>query len=168
VDTAVWFVPDIGNEVLVVFEGGDPSKPYVIGALWNGQSTPPKSMDADGKNPIKAIHSRNGLSLTLDDTDWEQTFTMRTPGGQKITLTDRDHLIEIADSNGNSIELGASAITITAAARVTVSASVVEVSAGMLTVNASLSKFSGVVQADTLITNSVISASYTPGAGNIW
>ncbi len=29
-------------------------------------------------------------------------------------------------------------------------------------------EFSGVVQADTVISNSVISAAYTPGAGNIW
>jgi hypothetical protein len=49
-----------------------------------------------------------------------------------------------------------------------VQCSTVEVSAGMVTVNAGMSKFSGVVQADTVITNSVISASYTPGAGNIW
>jgi hypothetical protein len=35
-------------------------------------------------------------------------------------------------------------------------------------VSANMSKFSGVVQADTIITNSVVSASYTPGAGNIW
>ena len=44
----------------------------------------------------------------------------------------------------------------------------VDVSAGMVTVNAGMSKFSGVVQADTVITNSVISASYSPGVGNIW
>jgi hypothetical protein len=31
-----------------------------------------------------------------------------------------------------------------------------------------MSKFSGVVQCDTLIANSVAAASYTPGAGNIW
>jgi hypothetical protein len=31
-----------------------------------------------------------------------------------------------------------------------------------------MSKFSGVVQADTVIANNVIGASYTPGAGNIW
>jgi uncharacterized membrane protein len=42
------------------------------------------------------------------------------------------------------------------------------ISAGMVTVNAGTSKFSGVVQADTVITNNVISASYSPGAGNIW
>ena len=38
----------------------------------------------------------------------------------------------------------------------------------MITVNAGMSKFSGVVQCDTIIANSVVGASYTPGAGNIW
>ena len=46
--------------------------------------------------------------------------------------------------------------------------SAVAVSAGMVTVDAGMSKFSGVVQADTVIANNVIGASYTPGAGNIW
>ncbi len=50
----------------------------------------------------------------------------------------------------------------------TVRASTVEVNASMVTVNAAMSKFSGVVQCDTLISNSVISATYSPGAGNIW
>jgi hypothetical protein len=36
-----------------------------------------------------------------------------------------------------------------------------------MVVNAGMSKFSGVVQCDTLIANSVVSTSYTPGAGNI-
>jgi len=51
---------------------------------------------------------------------------------------------------------------------VKVEASLIHASAGMVTVDAGLSKFSGVVQCDTLISNAVISASYTPGAGNIW
>jgi hypothetical protein len=45
---------------------------------------------------------------------------------------------------------------------------IVEVNTSMLTVNAGLSKFSGIVNADAVITNSVVSASYSPGAGNIW
>jgi hypothetical protein len=44
----------------------------------------------------------------------------------------------------------------------------VEISASMVTINAGISKFTGMVQADTIICNSVISASYTPGAGNLW
>ena len=38
----------------------------------------------------------------------------------------------------------------------------------VVTVNAGMAKFSGVVQCDTLMSNSVISASYSPGAGNVW
>ena len=38
----------------------------------------------------------------------------------------------------------------------------------MVTVDAGMAKFSGVVECDTLVANSVVAASYTPGAGNIW
>ena len=62
----------------------------------------------------------------------------------------------------------ASGITFNTSGRFSLTASTVEISAGMVTVNAGMSKFSGVVQSDTVISNSVISASYTPGAGNIW
>jgi hypothetical protein len=38
----------------------------------------------------------------------------------------------------------------------------------MVTINTAMSRFNGVVQCDTLISNSVVSASYSPGVGNIW
>jgi uncharacterized protein involved in type VI secretion and phage assembly len=163
-----WFIPDVDDEVLIVFEGGDPRRPYVIGSLWNGKDTPPESMDGAGKNFKKVLRSRNGVKLTMDDTDGREQFILETPGGQKLTLKDGPGAVEVVDSNGNSIKMETSGITITAAAKVTVNASQVAVSAGMVTVDAAMSKFSGVVQCDTMISNSVISASYTPGAGNIW
>ncbi len=163
-----WFIPDVDDEVLIVFEGGDPRRPYVIGSLWNGKDTPPESMDGAGKNFKKVLRSRNGVKLTMDDTDGREQFILETPGAQKLTLKDGPGAVEIVDSNGNSIKLEPSGITITAAAKVTINASQVAVSAGMVTVDAAMSKFSGVVQCDTMISNSVISASYTPGAGNIW
>ena len=125
-------------------------------------------MDANGKNDTKVLRSRNGVKVTLDDSDGRETFIAETPGGQKLTLEDGPGAVTIADSNGNAIKLQPSGITITASAKVSVSASFMEVSASIVSVNASLSRFSGVVVADTVITNSVISASYTPGAGNIW
>ena len=163
-----WFIPDVNDEVLVVFEGGDPRRPYVIGGLWNGKDAPPESMDGAGKNFKKVLRSRNGVKVTLDDNDGREQFILETPGGQKMTLKDGPGAVEIVDSNGNSIKLETSGITITAAAKVTINASQVAVSAGMVTVDAGMSKFSGVVQCDTLISNCVVSASYTPGAGNIW
>jgi len=163
-----WFIPDVDDEVLIVFEGGDPRRPYVIGSLWNGKDKPPESMDGAGKNFKKVLRSRNGVKLTMDDTDGREQVILETPGGQKLTLKDGPGAVEIVDSNGNSIKMEASGITITASAKVTINASQVAVSAGMVTVDAAMSKFSGVVQCDTMISNSVISASYTPGAGNIW
>jgi uncharacterized protein involved in type VI secretion and phage assembly len=163
-----WFIPDVNDEVLVTFEGGDPRHPYVLGGLWNGKDDPPEAMDGAGNNYRKVLRSRQGVKITLDDTNGQETMVLETPGGQKITLKDGPGAIEIVDSNGNSIKLGRSGITVNASAKVTITASTAEISAGMLTVNAGMSKFSGVVQADTVITNSVVSTSYTPGAGNIW
>ena len=167
-DRGSWFVPDVEDEVLVAFEAGDARRPYVIGALWNGKDAPPESMDGAGKNDKKVLCSRNGVKLTLDDENGTEKLILETPGGQKITLKDGANVIEIEDANGNSIKLESAGITINAAAKVTLQASQVSVSASMVTVDAGMSKFSGVVQADTVICNSIISASYTPGAGNIW
>ncbi len=166
--TSLLEAPPANDEVLVAFEFGDPRRPYVVGALWNGVDSPPESMDGAGRNFKKVIRSRNGVKVTLDDTDGQEQFVCETPGGQKVTLKDGPGTVTIEDSNGNSIKLETAGITVTASAKVTVNASAVEVSAGMVTVNAGMSKFSGVVQCDTLISNAVVSTSYTPGAGNIW
>jgi type 1 fimbria pilin len=92
---------------------------------------------------------------------------IETAAGQRITLLDSPGSILIEDNSGNTIRLESSGITIQASAKVVVNSSQLEISASMITVNAGMAKFSGVVQADTLIANSVIASSYTPGTGNI-
>ena len=159
-----WFVPEVGDEVLVAFERGDVKEAYVIGALWNAKSRPPAESPAD----VKLIRSRNGITLRIRDDRNNNALVLETPGGQRITLQDNPGSVRVEDANGNSVMLSASGMTVNASAAVTVNASRVEVSAGLLTVNAGMSRFSGVVQCDTMISNSVISASYSPGAGNVW
>jgi uncharacterized protein involved in type VI secretion and phage assembly len=159
-----WFIPDVGDEVLVAFERGDVKEAYVIGALWNAKSRPPAESPVD----VKVIRSRNGVTLRIRDDRNNNALVLETPGGQRITLQDNPGSVRVEDANGNSVMLSASGMTVNASATVTVNASRVEVSAGLLTVNAGMSRFSGVVQCDTMISNSVISASYSPGAGNIW
>lgn len=168
-DRGTWFIPDPNDEVLVVFVGGDPRHPVVVGGMWNGRDAPPARMDDAGENRLKRLKTRNGLQLTMHDDDGREAVELETPGGQKLTLKDGPGTIELQDSSGNRVTLESSGITVNAAGKVTVSAGgTVEVSAGVLNVNAGMSKFSGVVKADTVITNSVVSTSYTPGAGNIW
>lgn len=167
-DRGSWFIPDVDDEVLVAFAGGDPRHPFVLGGLWNGSDAPPEEMDSGGENNLKTLRSRSGVVVRMDDSHGQEQLHMETPGGQSVTLKDGASAIEIVDSNGNSVKLESSGITVEASAKVTINASTVEVSASMVTVNAGMSRFSGVVQADTVISNSVISSSYTPGAGNIW
>jgi phage baseplate assembly protein V len=54
-----WFVPEVGDEVLVAFEAGDVRRPYVLGALWNESARPPETDPAR-----KAVCER---SLALED-----------------------------------------------------------------------------------------------------
>jgi uncharacterized protein involved in type VI secretion and phage assembly len=160
-----WFIPDVNDEVLVAFEGGDEGQSYVLGGLWSSTNPPPEKMGPN--NDKKVLRSRSGVSITLDDQNGQESFLVETPGGQRVMLKDGPVSIEITDSNGNAVRLEANGITVNASAKVTINASLVAVNAGMVSVDAGMSKFSGVVQCDTLISNSVISASYTPGAGNV-
>src|SRR5262245_29468442 len=144
------FVPEVGDEVLVAFEQGDPRAPYVIGSLWNGKAKPPTA----DVTSTKLIRSRSGITLRIDDK--ATSLVIETAAGQRITLQDGPGSVRVEDQNGNSVLLASAGITVTASAKVTVNASQIEVSAGMVTVNAGMSKFSGVVQCDTIIANSVV------------
>lgn len=164
-----WFVPDEGDEVLLAFEGGDPRRPYVVGALWNGSDAPPESMDGAGRNNLKVLRSRNGVKITLDDSDGQETCIVETPGGQRFTLKDGPGSVEIVDSNGNMLKMEASGITMSTSGAFNLSASTVTISSGTITASAGTSTFTGtVIVSASVQTPSVIAASYTPGAGNIW
>lgn len=165
-ERGTWFIPEPDDEVLLAFEAGDPRAPVVVGALWNGVDAPPEQMD--NNNNLRSITSRSGIRVTFDDTDGGVQFTIETPGGQKIVCADTPASIDMQDSNGNQVTLDAGGITLNTGQNVTINATMLKVSASMVTVDAGMSRFSGVVQSDTNITNTTISATYTPGAGNIW
>ncbi|HEV3408862.1 MAG TPA: phage baseplate assembly protein V [Chthoniobacterales bacterium] len=163
-----WFVPEVGDEVVIAFEEGDATRPVVLGALWNADASPPASMDSRGENNHKLIRLRSGVQIALSDAAGEEELILETPAGQKVAIEDALGRITITDSSGNAIVLEPSGIRMTAGAKLQIYAGSVSLAAGILTIDAGTSKFSGVVQCDTLITNSVVSSSYTPGAGNIW
>ena len=115
----------------------------------------------------KALRTRGGVKITVDDAAGQESFTVETPAGQKLILRDGPGKIEIKDGNGNSVIFEAAGISVNAAAKVTLNASAIEINAGAINVNAGHTKFAGTLQCDTMISNSVVSASYTPGAGNV-
>ncbi len=162
-----FFIPQEGDEVLVVFVNGDARAPIVVGGLWNGASAPPESLS--GKVDRWSITGKAGTRIAIvEESDATCKIECETPGGVKLTMTDdAGGKVEIKCA-GNTVTIDTQGMSIEAAAKVKVQASSVDVSAGMVKVDAAMSTFSGVVKCDTLITNSVVSTSYTPGAGNIW
>jgi uncharacterized protein involved in type VI secretion and phage assembly len=79
----VWFRPEQGDDVLVMFEEGDLRRPFVIGALWGpGERTPPTTTDA-----AKTIRTRCGATITVDDGRCE--VRIEAPGGIRLSSSTR-------------------------------------------------------------------------------
>jgi hypothetical protein len=76
--------------------------------------------------------------------------------------------VQIKDAVGNGLTMGSFGIDLQGTSKINMAAAAVKLACGMLTVDSGMSKFSGVVKSDTVITNTVIASTYTPGAGNIW
>jgi uncharacterized protein involved in type VI secretion and phage assembly len=94
-ERGLYFLPEVDDEVLVMFEHGQLDYPFVIGALWNGKDKPP-AQNKDGANNLRMLKSRSGHTVTFDDTD----------GAEKLVITDRTGKNTlILDSKENSITL---------------------------------------------------------------
>ena len=91
----LYFLPEVDDEVLVAFDRGDISSPYILGGLWNGQDKPPES-NSDGKNNRRIIKSRSGHQIILDDTE----------NAEKISICDKTGKNQIViDSKENTISI---------------------------------------------------------------
>lgn len=164
-----WFVPDAGDEVLVAFGGGDPAQPFVVGALWNGRDAPPTRMDRSGENKDKILKSRSGVTVRLrDDGASAGTFTVETPGGQSLNLTDGPAGIAMEDSNGNRLSMNSAGITLSTRGTLALQASDVKISAASVTTNTGNATFSAQVTCQTVSAQTVLGAIIGPATGNVW
>lgn len=117
-EMGTYFLPEVGDEVLIAFEGGDMHYPYVVGSLWNGEEAPPETND--GNNDIRQIKTRSGHMVTFDDDD-DGSIAIETAAGQTVTMDDSDDGITIEDGSGNTVEMGSGGITLDSGADVTIS-----------------------------------------------
>jgi uncharacterized protein involved in type VI secretion and phage assembly len=164
-----WFIPEVNDEVLVAFLAGDPRHPVVIGALWNGEDSPPESMDTE--NNLRSITSRSGHRLLFDDSAGGEKVVLETKGGHRLVLDDAaGGTVTVSHSGGATITVDAAGtVSVSALSKVAITAPAgMTIRAAQLQVDAGMANFSGVVRSSVLITGSVVSSAYTPGAGNIW
>ncbi|MCT4621761.1 MAG: phage baseplate assembly protein V [Marinisporobacter sp.] len=101
-ERGAFFLPEVEDEVLIAFAGGDISKPYVIGSLWNKKDKPPET-NKDGKNAIKKIKTKGGSEIIFNDTDKKEKITLSTPSERKIDLDDGNKSTKITDKGDKNI-----------------------------------------------------------------
>ncbi|WP_432666838.1 phage baseplate assembly protein V [Wukongibacter baidiensis] len=100
-EMGMFFLPEVGDEVLVTFREGDIREPYVIGSLWNAQEKPPETNE-DGKNNIRMIKSRSGHEISIIDDD-DGAIEIKTKNGNAINILDKGNgKIEINDKSGSN------------------------------------------------------------------
>lgn len=100
----IYFLPEVDDEVLVAFDRGDISSPYILGGVWNGQDKPPES-NTDGKNNLRVIKSRSGHQIILDDTENAEKITIRDGTGKnQIVIDSKNNAISIEGEKDISIK----------------------------------------------------------------
>lgn len=148
-----FFLPEVGDEVLVAFEKGDVGHPYVLGALWSKKAMPPAD-NADGNNDIRQVKTRSDHVLTFDDDETDGKVEIETAAGHSIVLDDSSgsEKITIEDNAGqNTIEFDAvsGSLSISAGTSLTIEAPQIEISGDgnvKITANGALTLEGAIIQ----------------------
>ncbi len=87
-----YMLPEIDDQVLVVFEHGDINRPIVVGSLWSRKQEPVE-VNQSGQNNTKLIKSRAGHRIIFDDKE----------GAEKIVIVDKTRKNKIVLDSASKI-----------------------------------------------------------------
>lgn len=136
-DRGFYALPEVGDEVALIFERGDMRFPCVVGAVWNGKNTPPGS-NSDGKNDVRVFKSRKGHVFEFNDSTDAPSVTVSLSDQKKVVIDQNG--IRLDDNSGNTLKISTQDGSISIVASGTLSLqgnSVSIVSQGTLSISAS-------------------------------
>lgn len=106
-----FFLPEVGDEVVLGFLNEDPRSPVILGSMYsNTKIQPYQGLQPNENNSIKAIVSKSKINIEFDDQN--KVLTIQTPAKNTMIYSDQDKKITIKDEHSNSIEMSAAGITI--------------------------------------------------------
>jgi type VI secretion system secreted protein VgrG len=91
-DRGLFFRPEVGDEVLVAFEEGDPERPVIVGSAWNMSDAIPNEEFWGGEthnNDVKRIVTKSGHRISLIDKQGEESISIATPIHAKLVLYEK-------------------------------------------------------------------------------
>lgn len=103
-----FFLPEIGDEVIVGFLNDDPRDAVVLGMLHS--STKPAHVTAADDNHIKGFQTRSKMKFMFDDD--KKIVTLETPAGNQFIVSEDDKSITLKDQNGNTLKMDSNGIEI--------------------------------------------------------
>ncbi|MCG9910680.1 MAG: type VI secretion system tip protein VgrG [Flavobacteriales bacterium] len=103
-----FFLPEIGDEVLVGFINDDPRNAVILGMLNSNEKVAP--IEATDENHIKGFVTRSKIKMLFDDEN--KKFSLETPVGKKLTLDDEGDIIKMEDEKGNKLLMDENGISI--------------------------------------------------------
>lgn len=120
----VQFVPDVNDEVLVVFEHGDPRRPYVLGAVWSDKQKPPfADYTKNGKSTSWSIGTPFGQSMAFrngESKDKRQFVVQMKDGTTKLFLGEDKVELFAAAQSPIELKTGEASITLSGNGDVTI------------------------------------------------
>ena len=119
-----YFIPQIGDEVIVAFNHGDVREPYVMGTTWNTIDKPPALTPND---PVTTRKIRTPLGHELAFDEAQQSVTLTSNTMSKVTLDPTKAEISTPTAKVSVSKDGD--VTITAAKTLKLSATIIEISA---------------------------------------
>lgn len=103
-----FFIPSVGDEVILGFLNNDPNHAIILGCLYSAKNVPAYEITDD--NFKRAFITPEKLKIELDDK--KKVMTMITPGENSIVINDEEKSITLKDQNKNQIVMGEKGIEI--------------------------------------------------------
>ena len=97
-----FFLPEVGDEVIVAYLNNNPNAGVVIGSLWGEKNTMPADAPTE-KNSIKKIITKAGHQLFFDDEESKGGITVKTKKELTLTLLDEKEVVTITDKDGKNL-----------------------------------------------------------------
>jgi len=173
-DRGAFLIPDVGDEVLVCCLNGDPRQTVVLGSLWNGADKAKEQLGGDGKRVDRwSLVGRKGTRIAIVEEGDGAIIRMSTTdaSGRDIASCEisreRNGHIEL-NAGGSKLRIDQNGVSIETSGELNARASSTALRSSTVDVTAAQSSFSGQVTATTVQSSSIIGATYTPGAGNVW